>query len=336
MKRARVTVLHLVGSAQNQFYADLSLLYARGALDALDYPAVLAYVEPGGTWRFPRDLSEEGIGAADVVGAGEAVARLAGLGAGVALPQMFCAAGMTAYRGLLEVVGIPYVGNGPGVMALTADKARTRSVVAAAGVAVPEGELLRPGERPRLAPPVVVKPVDADNSFGTTVVRDRADYPRALAAAFEHSPAALVERFVPLGREVRCGVLERGGELVCLPLEEYAIDAGRGIRAHADKLVAGGGRGLGFAAKDPSRSWIVDPGDPVTGAVHAAARRSHRALGCRHYGLFDFRIDPAGRPFFLEAGLYCSFSPSSVLATMAAAAGTALDDLFTAFLGEAR
>jgi len=43
--------------------------------------------------------------------------------------------------------------------------------------------------------------------------------------------------------------------------------------------------------------------------------------------LFDFRIDPTGRPVFLEASLYCSFAPSSVLAVMAAAGGIALDDL---------
>ena len=59
-----------------------------------------------------------------------------------------------------------------------------------------------------------------------------------------------------------------------------------------------------------------------------AARRSHAALGCRHYSLFDFRIDPDGRPWFLEAGLYCSFSDRSVVATMAAAAGIGIDDLY--------
>ena len=54
----------------------------------------------------------------------------------------------------------------------------------------------------------------------------------------------------------------------------------------------------------------------------------HDALGCRHYSLFDFRIDPTGQPWFLEAGLYCSFARSSVIATMARGVGTEVDELF--------
>jgi hypothetical protein len=51
-------------------------------------------------------------------------------------------------------------------------------------------------------------------------------------------------------------------------------------------------------------------------------------LGCRDYSLFDFRIDPDGQPWFLEAGLYSSFARQSVITMMAAAAGIALPDLF--------
>ena len=67
-----------------------------------------------------------------------------------------------------------------------------------------------------------------------------------------------------------------------------------------------------------------------------AARTAHRALGCRHYSLFDFRIDPEGRPWFLEAGLYCSFSPGSVVAVMAAAAGMDVTTLFAEVVARAR
>ena len=70
--------------------------------------------------------------------------------------------------------------------------------------------------------------------------------------------------------------------------------------------------------------------------VREAATAAHRALGCRHYSLFDFRIDPDGRPWFLEAGLYCSFARASVVATMAAAAGIGLDDLFASMVERAR
>jgi D-alanine-D-alanine ligase len=75
--------------------------------------------------------------------------------------------------------------------------------------------------------------------------------------------------------------------------------------------------------------------DPVVSAVWQAARACYRALGCRHYGLFDFRIDPAGRPWFLEAGPYCSFAPASVIAKMAAAEGITVRTLFDVLCREA-
>jgi D-alanine-D-alanine ligase len=326
-------VLHLVGSAVSDFMCDLSRLYARDCLEATADPARyefhLAYVTPDGRWRFPADLSPEAIWAATPMPLAGAVRYLTALSPDVAVPQMFCVPGMTAYRGLLDVLRIPYVGNTPDVMALAANKAHAKAVVAAAGVRVPPGQVLRRGEQPGLAPPVVVKPVDGDNSLGVTLVGDRRDYDAALSEAFAHSAGALVETFIPLGREVRCGIIVRDGALVGLPLEEYNVSsAAKPIRGHDDKISRTGDGGLRLVAKDSTRAWTVDPGDPVTQRVWDAAKKCHEALGCRDYSLFDFRIDPGGQPWFLEAGLYCSFARQSVIPAMAAAAGLPLPELF--------
>ena len=193
--------------------------------------------------------------------------------------------------------------------------------------------MLRPGDRLRMQPPAVVKPAAADNSVGVTLVRDCAGWDDALAAACAESGEVLVERFVELGREVRCGIVVRDGELVPLPLEEYGVGAAaKPIRGYGDKLARDPGGELRLMAKDRSRAWIVDPDDPITAPVWAAAKRCHAALGCRHYSLFDFRIDPAGHPWFLEAGLYNSFARQSVVATMARAAGIAVAELFAGAL----
>lgn len=326
-------VLHLVGSAVDDSAADLSRLYAADCLDAVADPARyehhIAWVAPDGAWRFPGDLSRAALAAAAPVSLESAVGVLAGLGVDVAVPQMFCVPGMTTYRGLLDLLGIPYVGNTPATMALAAHKARAKAVVAAAGVAVPPGEVLRPGQRPSLALPVVVKPVDADNSVGVSLVREPAELGPALDAAFAHGGEALVESYVELGREVRCGVLERDGRLVALPLEEYAVDtATKPVRGQDDKLRRSDDGELGLVAKDREHAWIVDADDPLTPRVQAMARACHAALGCRDYSLFDVRVDPGGAPWFLEAGLYCSFARQSVVSVMAAAAGTAVEELF--------
>jgi D-alanine-D-alanine ligase len=336
-------VLHLAGSAVSEFLADLSRLYASDCLAATADPARykfhVAWVTPDGRWRFPADLTDAAIAAATPMSLGAALETIVALGIDVVVPQMFCLPGMTLYRGLFDLLAIPYIGNPPAVMALAADKAKARAIVAAQGVDVPPGQLVRPGQTVTLAPPAVVKPVDADNSLGVTLVRESVDYPAALTAAFAHSGAALVETYIELGREVRCGILERDGDLIGLPLEEYRVNrTDKPIRLHDDKIRRDNNGGLALVAKDSAHAWIIDPNDPITAVVHSAAKRCHVALGCRDYSLIDFRIDPDGRPWFLEASLYNSFARQSVLTVMAAAAGTTLSELFdlTAHRGAAR
>ncbi len=333
-----ITVLHLVGSAVDDFHAELSRLYAGGCIDALEDPSRygvhLAHVSPDGSWRFPRGLDARALGQARALTLPEALAHIASLHVDVVVPQMFCLPGMTAYRALFDALGIPYLGNRPEAMAIAADKAKTRAIVAANGVAVPTGEVLRPGERSTLPLPVVVKPIDADNSVGVSLVRDPSQFDAAVASASTRGGAVLVEAYVELGREVRCGIIVREGELVCLPLEEYAVDpVTKPIRGRDDKLARTDDGDLRLVAKGRSHAWIVDD-EALTERVWAVARRCHFALGCRHYSLFDFRIDPTGKPWFLEAGLYCSYAPSSVIAVMAAAIGLEVSELFEMGLAE--
>jgi D-alanine-D-alanine ligase len=333
----RLRVLHLVGSAVSDFYCDLSRLYAQDCLENTANPARyefhIAYISSDGQWRFPASLHPEAIAAAKPLFIAEAVQVLANLHIDVMVPQMFCVPGMTQYRALFDLMNIPYVGNPAEVMALVADKGKTRAIVAAAGVRVPAGEVLRAGDCPHLDFPLVIKPLNADNSLGVALVKDAADYDAALQTALTHSDEVLVEKFIELGREVRCGVIVQAGQLVCLPLEEYALHPDtRPIRSYADKLKKNDDGNLDFAAKDSTKSWIIDPSDPITESVWAMAKKCHNALGCRHYSLFDFRIDPQGQPWFLEAGLYCSFAETSVLSAMAKASGISLDTFFQSML----
>ncbi len=336
-------VLHLTGSTTTLELDDLSRLYASDCLDAIEdaslYEPLVAHVDPDGVWRFPTDLSDSAIAAAPPLRAAAAISHLGELEIDVMVPHMFCLAGMTRYRALFEALGIPYIGNTPEAMALTARKDLARAIIDSAGVNVPAGVVVRGGESCDLEGvelPVVVKPRDGDNSAGVTLVRDPGAYAAAVAEACEYGSAALVEQYIPPGREVRCGILVRDGELICLPLEEYPVDdADHPVRVASDKLARSEVGELELVAKGGTRAWIVDPEDPVCAGVWAAALRCHDALGCRHYSLFDFRIDAAGEPWFLEAGLYCSFAPKSVVATMAAAAGIPVTELFAQAAHEA-
>lgn len=337
---ALLTVLQLVGSPTSFFYQELSELYARGSVNALHDPEryrfVFAHVKPGGAWSFPASLDKGAIDTAPRVNLSQAIHWLECAAIDVALPQMFCERGVSEYRALLDLLGIPYLGNRPLQMAIAANKAKAKAIVASAGVDVPPSQLLRPGETPGKTLPVVVKPNASDNSEGVTLVHSVDQFEAALTSAFEHSNEVLVERYVELGREVRCGIVEQGSRLVCLPLEEYFVDPeARPIRNRHDKLKRVSAGELLLAAKKRSEAWIVDANDPIIPAVHAAALASHRAIGFRQYSLFDFRIDPTGRPWFLEAGPYCSFAPDSVIVTMMAATGVSLPVFFAAAVADA-
>jgi D-alanine-D-alanine ligase len=333
-------VLHLVGSAVDEFYCELSRLYAQDCLentaDPARYEFHIAYISPDRTWRFPPSLTADAIAKTHPLSLAEAVRILTELQIDIVVPQMFCIPGMTQYRSLFDLLKIPYVGNTVEVMSLVANKAKTKAIVAAAGVTVPPAEVLRVGEHPCLDYPLIVKPTNADNSLGVTLVRNDAECEAALQKALTYTDEVLAETFIELGREVRCGVVVNAGQLVCLPLEEYALHPEtRPIRSYVDKLKQNKDGNLDFAAKDSTQAWIVDPSDPITERVWAMARKCHRALGCRHYSLFDFRIDPQGQPWFLEAGLYCSFARTSVLSAMVDASGISLDTFFQRMLQDA-
>jgi D-alanine-D-alanine ligase len=333
-------ILHLVGSAVSEFYCDLSCLYAKDCLDNMSNEAIyefhIAYVSPDRQWRFPTSLSREAIIAAKTMSLSEAMQVIKTLKIDVMLPQMFCLPGMIQYRTLFDLLNIPYVGNIPEVMALVANKAKAKSIVASTGVRVPPGEVIRQGSFPQVIPPSVIRPVNADNSLGVALVKDVVDYDTALKTAFKYADEVLVESFIELGREVRCGIVVENGELICLPLEEYAMNPDtKPIRNYADKLKYNDDGDLSLVAKNKTKAWIVDPSDPITERVWEAAKKCHIALGCRHYSLFDFRIDPTGQPWFLEAGLYCSFAEKSVISTMVKASGTPLEQFFQTMLHNA-
>jgi D-alanine-D-alanine ligase len=335
----RLRILHLAGSAVSEFYSNLSCLYAQDCLDNTAdvdrYEFYVAYVSPDRKWHFPSSLSAAAIAAAQPISISTAISILIDLQIDLVLPQMFCVPGMTEYRSFFDLLQIPYLGNTAAVMALASDKAKTRAVVAAAGVDVPMGEVLRRGARPSIELPIVVKPLNADNSLGVTLVQNIADLDKALQIALNYTDEVLVEKFIERGREVRCGIIVQGTQLVCLPLEEYALSDNQPIRNYADKLHQSDDGSLDFAAKGNAKSWIVDPSDSVTKKVWAMAEKCHVALGCRHYSLFDFRIDPQGNPWFLEAGLYCSFAENSVLSAMAQSAGIPLSEFFRSMLKNA-
>merc|ERR1712048_113751 len=119
--------------------------------------------------------------------------------------------------------------------------------------------------------------------------------------------------------DARCAALEQDdGSLEMLPCIEYFFSEGNPIRGSSDKLVTDS-RGVPTTVTTGGRQCPADIDPVLRSKLENLCVRSHRALGCRDYSLYDVRVDPNGEPFFLEACLYCSFAPKSVIIAMSVA-----------------
>jgi len=226
-----------------------------------------------------------------------------------------------AIRGVLDALGLPYVGSDPVACRTSFDKPIASARIAAAGLAVPAQFVLAAttfrelgaaavldAVVARLGLPLMVKPTRGGSSLGASVVRSADDLPAAMMAAFAYGETALVEQFVP-GTEVAVSVLDTDEGPVALPVVEIAADGG--FYDYAARYTAGATEFF-----TPARL----PQD-VLDACAAAAVEVHRSLGLRHWSRSDLIVDAAGTPWFLEVNVAPGMTETSTFPQAVAAAG---------------
>lgn len=334
---ASLRVLHVAGSPVSQYYSMISVHYARqmlaGSSDEAtkaSFEFTFAVVLPGGAWCIVPDLDQGTIDDAPKLEHGAALSTLAASDFDVCVPHMFCWPGYTQYRSIFDLIGVPLVGNTAECMALITDKQQTKAVAAAAGVPVPPGELLHsPDQTPTVGYPFVLKPCCEDNSMGISKVEEAGELRASLVEAFKFDSKVVCEKFIPLGREIRVAVVEdeAGEPSILLPATEYLLTPEHPMRTSTDKISVTE-EGLPDADKffatnreeapDFRRSVCPAPlDDALTAKLGEAARRAHKALRCRDFSIFDFRVDPEGEVYMLECQPVCSFARESAMIGMA-------------------
>eukprot|EP00931_Biecheleriopsis_adriatica_P079574 TRINITY_DN5297_c0_g1_i1.p1 TRINITY_DN5297_c0_g1~~TRINITY_DN5297_c0_g1_i1.p1 ORF type:complete len:411 (-),score=98.73 TRINITY_DN5297_c0_g1_i1:97-1329(-) len=330
-REAQKTVLHLVGSRSDEFYHDLSILYARACDDCADldrerFDFRFAVVHLDGLWSFPDGLDEKSLETAKRMPFPAAMMRISELRPDVMVPHMFCVEGMTRFRSLFDLMDIPFLGNHEYTVWPATDKATTKQLLDANGVCVPKGELCEKGrnELPtKVKVPLVVKPCNEDNSRGITLVKKQEDLAAAMDYAFGFDPRVVVDEYIA-GREVRAACIEEeDGSLTVLPKIEYFL---QDIRTSAHKLQTDktgklSSDAIKAAKKDGDRQCPADLSPEIHARIDEMVKTAHRVLSCTHYSLYDLRISEDGQPYILEAALFCSFSPLSVIPAMAQHAG---------------
>ncbi|MET0551432.1 MAG: D-alanine--D-alanine ligase [Vicinamibacteria bacterium] len=226
-------------------------------------------------------------------------------------------------QGMLEVLGVPYVGSGTLASALAMDKTMAKKVFAADGIPLARGFEVRradfasdpQGTVDRVAAllPVVVKPVHQGSSIGIGMASRRDELERVLRDAFAFDPRVLVEERV-VGTELTAAVIGNR-ELQALPLVEIVAK-----RAFFD-----------YEAKyDPAASDEICPArvsPEVTREAQEIAMRAHRALGCRGLSRTDLIATEDRGLFVLELNTLPGMTVNSLLPKAARAAGIPFPDL---------
>lgn len=236
-------------------------------------------------------------------------------------------------QGMLELAGLPYVGNGVLASAAGMDKEFTKRMLAGAGVEAGRWRAIRADRRAgaaaaaaELGYPVFVKPARAGSSVGVSRVVDPAELDAALDAAFAEDSKVLIEAQLT-GREVEIAVL--------------GPRAGSGVRVSqaAGEIVVDGGGFYDYGAKylSPDAARTVCPADLTPtqlSALQDTAARAFIALDCDGLARVDMFLD-GDVPTVNEINTLPGFTPISIFPICWRHSGMTYPELITDLIEQA-
>ena len=313
---------------------------ARFALDPGHLPEV---VDNGSRVHWPESASSRELTVTDTStqGSGSAASGVRSLGeVDVVFPILHGRFGEDGtVQGLLELLGLPYVGNGVLASAVGMDKHFTKTVLEGAGIAVaPWVTLTRAAldHDPELwkrrvhalGLPVFVKPARAGSSVGVTKVDDWSQLHAALDAGFTEDRTVLVEAAMT-GREIECGVLGgRDGEPARVSVAGEVVVTGRAFYDFEAKYLDAPGVDLICPA---------DLGDGELFELQRIASRAFDAIGGEGLARVDVFLTDEG--FVVnEVNTMPGFTPISMFPTCWLNTGLSYPELITELIevGHAR
>lgn len=227
------------------------------------------------------------------------------------------------FQGLLEIIGLPYVGSGVHASAFAMDKVVAKRIFEASGLPVARDVVVHRGDgigtaarrvAESLAPDVVVKPARQGSALGIHFVRDLDNLEEALEEAFFYDEQVLVEQRIE-GKEITAAVLERDG-IEALPVIEIRTPPGSWYDYEHRYT--------------PGLSEHIIPA-PLPDAQYARAQEiatlAHQVLGCRDLSRADLVAPPQGDPIIIEVNTLPGMTPTSLYPDAAAAAGLSFEAL---------
>lgn len=229
-------------------------------------------------------------------------------------------------QGFLDYLGIPYVNSGVMASAVGMDKLVTKAAFEYLRIPTPDCRLDEGAPATSLdSLPFMLKAADGGSSVGIELINDWSTVSEASERMRSRGFRRIfAEAFAP-GRSVTVGVLERDGLPALLPPLEIVTE--RPFYDEASKL-----RGADGGA------WYREPigvGAEALARAGTYSERIYRFLECRGAVRVDFVISDVDEVLALEINTAPGLQVHSNLATAAAMAGIAYDDLILILLQSA-
>jgi D-alanine-D-alanine ligase len=227
----------------------------------------------------------------------------------------------THIPGILEMLGIPYIGSSPDTHALALDKVVTKMILRQRGLPTPAFDVLDGpdsalGEELRY--PLIVKPKNEAVSYGLRIVHDERELREGVGAIYEaFQEPTLVEEYIE-GREINVGLLGND-PVTALPPVELDFGEGAPIFTYEDKTHRSG--------REIEKLCPAPIGEEALERAGDLSVRAFRALNCQDFARVDLRLDGEGVFHILEVNSMASLGLGGSYVYAAAQTGLDYDAL---------
>ncbi len=225
-------------------------------------------------------------------------------------------------QGYLDMLDIPYTSCGVDSSALSFNKHLCNRFISAYGISVANSVVIRKGEKvdrkqviDNLGLPLFVKPARSGSSVGVSKVHKEDDFDEAVRKALAEDDQVLVEEYIE-GRELACGLINKGEELIVFPLTE--IISKKDFFDYEAKYTEG-------LAHEVTPAKV---GVEVEQDIKTLSAFLFRQMGCKGFVRFDYILSDKGL-YFLEVNAIPGMTEASLLPQMANAFGMSITELFT-------
>lgn len=228
-------------------------------------------------------------------------------------------------QGLLDMLGLNYVGSNVLASALAMDKQRAKIFFKEAGIPVAKDRLVQKktfNKATFSVPfefPIVVKPNHEGSTIGLTIASNEHELIEGIEKAFLHDEEVLVEEFIK-GRELTVAVMGDFGKEKSLPIIE--IISKNELYDYEAKYAPGMSEHIVPAPLD----------EAVSEKIKRYAVLAHQAIGCEVYSRVDFLLKENKEPIILEVNTLPGMTETSLFPDAAKVIGLSYADMIEQFI----